>query len=214
VSLAIPLVRAVLLVLLSIALVPVAVHSYRGVLSDDCQEPNGLHEVSRIEGSRPGEDLRSPRMPYRIQSSAGLVDSEASEIAPLEFHVVRSFDPRRIYVHPHALLGRRFEPDASQIEWLADGHERIPVRRLEASDPLRGLLRRAFLLYVYDGRPVEDPFLAQLRGALPQVLEGTRPLTLFLVAGDATPDQIDEVETRARQWLSAAWRFYERTCAP
>jgi hypothetical protein len=214
VSLGKPLVRAVLLVLLGIALVPVAVHSYRGVQADECQDAAALHDVSRIEGSRPGEDRRSRRKPHRIQSSTGHVDSGVSGIAPLEFHVVRSFDPRRIYVHPHAMLERRFEPDDSQIEWLVDGGERIPVRRLEASDPLRGSLRRAFLLYVYDGRPVEDPFLAQLRGAVPQVLGGTRPLTLFLIAGDATPDQIGRVEDRARQWLSSAWRFYERTCIP
>ena len=208
------LVRVVPLVLLGVALVPVAVHSHRGVDADDCGNPQGLRETTRIEGSRPGEEQPRRRSSHQIQWSTGRVASGAPGVEPLEFHLLRSFDPRRIYVHPHVVIDPRFEPDEFRLEWLDAGNERIPIQMLEAPDPSRGRVRRAALLYVYGGRPVEDPFWAQLRSALPQVLEGTRPLTLFLVTGGAPPDRIEAVERRAREWLASAWRFYARTCAP
>jgi hypothetical protein len=70
----------------------------------------------------------------------------------------------------------------------------------------------ASYLFVYRNQPVEHPLLAQLASAPAQILGGSRPLALLIVAGAVPPDRRPEARERAQRWLVAAWRHYADSC--
>jgi DNA polymerase IIIc chi subunit len=67
-------------------------------------------------------------------------------------------------------------------------------------------------LLVYEGKPVETGWLAQLRAAPQLLLTGARPMTLFAVRGDVAEPLVPAAEQRARQWLRDSWRNYRAIC--
>ena len=70
----------------------------------------------------------------------------------------------------------------------------------------------ASYLFVYGGKPVEHPLVAQLGGVVDQVWHGTWPLSLLIVAGPVDPSKREVAGEQARRWLVDAYSHYRAAC--
>lgn len=68
--------------------------------------------------------------------------------------------------------------------------------------------------FLFDNEPVRSPLAAQLRNSLSLAFGGPRPLTLVTLSAVAPPQSTATVEDAATEWLSSAWSYVARTCAP
>jgi hypothetical protein len=102
----------------------------------------------------------------------------------------------------------RFEANLQRFERLQVGADQLPVHVAIQSE------RFAAFFFIYDGRPVENPLLARLSGALQELVNGRRPLTSILIAGDIQGRGSEQLPENARDWLAATWQHYRRVCAP
>lgn len=199
--------------MLILALIPVAFHALGGRGPDDCAHPEALVATFMIdrERMRPNhwEEHWERHSASITQWSEARIDLEGS--GPLEMHFIRSFDPRSLYVRPIANLRVALEPELQKTEWVDHEGARLPIQWVY--DHTGTESRVVAYLFVYEGRPVNQPFGAQLRSAFAQLVGGPRPLTLLLVSGSARPDHLGLAESRAREWLVDAWDWYHATCA-
>jgi hypothetical protein len=199
-----------LLILLLLAVVPVAIHGGGRFRFDDCAEPSALFDTSRIAGSQAGEEIRDTGGRRVIQSSGGTVPVNVRSIPPLQFRIVRSFDPWKLYHRPIPLIDEVHYSSRVKLRWIDIGGEKLPVRIHH--DRTRTYVRFLEYMYVYESRPRRHPFWAGIASAFLHPLEGTRPLTLFMVSGRAPADLLEVAEQSADEWLIAAWRYYKMVC--
>jgi hypothetical protein len=200
-----------LLILLLLALVPVAIHFAGRFQFDDCAEPSALFDTFRIAGSQPGEETRNTGGRRVIQSSGGTVPVNVPRISPLQFRIVRSFDPRKLHYWPIPLLDEIHYSSRVKLRWLEIGGEKLPVRIYH--DHTMTSVRFLEYMYVYESRPRRHPFWAGLASAFLHPLDGARPLTLFMVSGTAPADLLEVAEQSADEWLISAWRYYKMVCS-
>lgn len=200
------------LALILLALVPVAIHSYAGRVHDDCAAPAALEDMDAVLGSFDVVQRQEKVRGSFLQWTQGRVEPAGFGVEPMEFRVVRSATPRRIYLGPTSLLGKKIEPDEIGVRWIEVDGERLPIHTGTAYHHSKGALQVASWLYVYGGRPVASPFRAQLASALPQLFQGTTPLTIFLISGYGPRRRIDVVSGPSDEWLASAWRHYASVC--
>ncbi len=67
-----------LLILLTLAVVPVGIHSYIGVRADDCANPEAVREVSEVARSRLGREHPERYQLGRFQWTEGFVATGGS----------------------------------------------------------------------------------------------------------------------------------------
>jgi len=203
---------APLLVLLVIALVPVAIYSTVTPSVDGCSQPEGLLRVSEISSSSrlmdnmPGRPwlIKDRDFIQRIQGYTG-GDNDASEF---EFIIMRVYGLPTSFVRPTTFLPGRFEANLQRSDQLQVGSDQLPVYV-----DIQGN-RFAAYFFIYDARPVKSPLVARLSGALQELVKGRRPLTSILIAGEIRGRMSSDLPEEARDWLAAAWSHYQRVCAP
>lgn len=200
------------LALILLALIPVGLHSYAGMDDDDCADAVAMLDAGQIPGSFDVRERSNARRGNWLQWTRGRVDPSGPGVEPMEFRIVRSMKPRRIYLRPTSFLGRKLEPDEVELGWLESDGVKLPVYTGTVFHYAKGALQVASWMYVYEGRPVAHPFRAQMATALPQLFSGTRSLTLFLISGYAPRRRIELVSDPAGEWLAAAWRRYQSVC--
>lgn len=161
-------------VLLLLALVPTAVHSYRGVSYDDGVRPRQVPVV--IDGMGSMAEPRRDNWGQRRFNTDEWIDRWYGTAPRLRLTVVRTYDAKAVYHHPELAISY---PDAQLgrpvLERLADG---TPVFVLRGMDQSRDLVAYALLS---DGRVVENPYVEQVRLALRMLVGGRRPMTLVYV---------------------------------
>lgn len=180
---------AAVAVLLGLALVPTAIHSYWGAVTTD-----GLTARAIAPAFGPIRSTPTQRRPGWVQNAF-----ESSDWIERVYHVDgrdvtffagRSYDAKRLYHHPELALLRGTET-ASRGVVRASARPDIPLHLLStAVKERRGIGVYALL---YDGRFIENPVLFQLRTSAELLVSGRKPMTLFLasdLAGD--PSRIDE----------------------
>jgi exosortase len=205
-----------LLVLCTLALVPVLVHSYLRVRPDDCAHPEALvpsQSAATVSSERAAELARNFELHQwregRLAGTAG-----APEI---QYTVIRSYDAKSLYYRGTRRIWKDVAPNGDRVDWIDAGGERLPIVRSVAGDEdhqdpaVNGAVIGALL--VYDGEPVSNGWLAQLRAAPRQVLTGSRPMTLFAARSDVPRAQREAAEKRVNDWLVASWRDYRVICA-
>ena len=200
------------LILTLVALVPVSIHSYVGRDSDDCADPAALLQVGKLPGSFDVRERWETRRKAWLQQTQGKVEPSGFGVEPMDFRIVRSMKPRRIYLRPTTFLPDKLEPDEIELRWVEAGGERLPIHTGVVFHHSRKAMQVASWMYIYEGRPIAHPFQEQVASALPQLFSGTRPLTLILVSGYAPRHRIDRVTGPADEWLAAAWRNYASVC--
>ena len=133
----------------------------------------------------------------------------------LYYAVIRSYDPKTLYYRGSRRMWRDLNSSAETIEWVDADDGKLPIVRTVVNDSNprgpRGVIAG---LLVYEGKPVETGWLAQLRAAPRQVLSGARPMTFFIVRADVPEALVPAAEKRARQWLVDSWRNYRLICGP
>ena len=204
---------AALFGLSTLALLPVLVHSYLRIHPDDCAHPDvlvprqaaGTFSPDREEELRRNFDLHQWRE-GRVASANGAPE--------LQFAVIRSYDPKELYYRGTRRIWKDVEPGSDSLEWIDSDGERLPVVRSAVSDQVH---RQESVvigsILVYEGQPVANGWLAQLRSAPRQALLGSRPMTLFAARTEVPASQADAARRRVDDWLTRSWRDYRAICA-
>jgi hypothetical protein len=175
---------------------------------DECRDPVALLDTDRIAGSHQERELTGRYGAGLFQFSDGRVEPA---LAWSRYQVIRSARPFDLQHEPLSSMRYPIVPDTTRLEWLDVDGTRVPIRLayLQATDAVH----LVGYLFVYDGEPVTSPLPRQLATALPQLVRGTRPLTLLRVdLMDAGSDP-GRSERAARDWLASAWRAYREACA-
>ena len=177
---------------------------------DTCARPEVLSVTGLIEGSQPGGERRSDLDADNIQWSEGHITDPSFPRDPMVFRIVRSYGVLKRAEHPVGLMPIRIEPETVRLELVDTQGGRLPVHVIRSSG------REAFdvvaYAFVFGNEPVASPFLAQLEGALRELREGRRPLTIFLAGGAATSETAPHREEIALRWIAAAWQHYRVMC--
>lgn len=187
----------VALVLL-LALLPTAIHSYVGLRTED-----GLH-ASAIPNTLDG----FPGTKTTRNATWGQRRFDATDWIERTYHagsrdvrlvVARSFDLKKLYHHPELAA-------ADGVDLRADGLKRLPagpdaVHVLESAAGPRQVVLYTLL---YDGVFVEDPVWFQFRTAGKGLVTGRKQMTLFFVHQAEVPEGQAVEDTAAATVLKAA----------
>jgi exosortase len=199
--------------LCALALVPVVLHSYLHVRRDDCANPRALvpeMPVGSVSSEREAE-IRRGFDAHQWREGRLPPVGDAPEF---RFAVIRSYDPKALYYRGTRRLWQDVEPGGDRLEWLESEGVKLPIVRSRLGGEGGHSAATAVIesLLVYEGKPVENGWLAQLRAAPRQAFGGSRPMTLFAIRADVGPGQQTAAEKRASQWLLDSWRSYRLIC--
>jgi hypothetical protein len=206
-----------LVLLLTAALVPVAVGLAWPRRHDDCRHPDMLTLTLAIPGSKPtsSSGRRPAPEPPRatddgaiVQWTEGALENPETGSTPLGFWIVRTFDPA--LASPRLVLRGSFDPESHDLRQIETASGLIPVH--VAIDRTRSPSRVVAWTWAYDGRPTAEVFPALLRAAPRRLFQGAVPVTLFLVDGSASDPETGPVEATATRWISDAWSHMARYC--
>ncbi len=201
-----------LLAAFSLALVPVTLHSYLHVRSDDCANPQALVPAMSPGAVTPDRDAEIHRSFDVYQWREGKL-AAGSGAPELSFAVIRSYDSKQLYYRGMTRLWPDVKAGEDTVEWLEADGAKLPIvsgRPAHARPRESQPLFKALL--VYEGQPVANGWRAQLRAAPRQAFTGSRPMTLFAVRGSVPDEQREAMEKRANQWLLDSWRNYRLIC--
>jgi hypothetical protein len=107
-------------------------------------------------------------------------------------------------------MPERVEAETVRREHLDIPGGPLPVHLVRSSGS--GRFHVIAYAFVFGNEPVENPFLAQLAGALRELRHGRRPLTVLLAGGAATPDTVAHREALALRWIASAWEHFRGMC--
>lgn len=187
-------------------LLPVGIHSYWGLQVKDC---GPALEAPPSSGAEKDEN-KMREMFAAVQWRRGSLSVDTG--VRLDFTIVRSYDLPKLYHHPETGLLRGSTPDRREVEWVPAASERLPVHR--AIYPRGESAVMAAYLLVYDGRPIDNPYLAQLASLPAEAIRGNRPMTMFFVSARGSREDFARMEAAGREWLAAEWGKYRGACAP
>lgn len=184
------------LVLLVLALVPVALHTYVGATYDDGVRVSAVPEV--LAGMRSEPARRSANWGQRRFGTDEWFDRWYGAGQRLRLTVVRTYDAKTVYHHPELAISY---PEASlgraAVEKLPSGE---PVFVLRGIDESRDLVAYALLA---DEGFVENPYVFQVTSAMKMLVGGRRPMTLVYVQ-DREPPAGEFARQPAARVLAAA----------
>ena len=198
---------------LALASVPVLVHSYIGVAAESCADPEAL--LSGVEATQPSasraEFLRSEMHASAFAETLVAGSQEGSGFRSL---VLRSWDPKRLYHRPAQRLLKGSVVKGTHWEGLDSDDGKLPIQVVDYEDLIiSGHAPVAAYLLVYAGEPVSNPYLAQLRSSLRQLVFGKQPMPLYFVYAEPGRDPAGLMEARVKSWLVDAWHRHRRACA-
>lgn len=200
-------------VLLGITMLPVVLHGYVGVESDDCAHATAIAPLWAPGDAPTGRAAYIDERMKPEQWREGIL--RESDGTALSYTIGRGFDAKHLYYRPEYKLLRVARPSSHEIVWIEVGEERVPVHRplyeRNFSSPMIGV---AAYVILYNGVPVENPYRAQLLWAPLQIVRGRLPTTLLFVWGLVPETEVAAAEARAYDWLRSAVRNYREICAP
>ena len=179
--------------------------------ADPCAHPDVLPVTGLIPDSRPEGERRDRLGGDVIQWSEGLVTGLGiPRDPPLFFRIVRTYNVLKAAERPLSLMPKKVEPEQVRVEQVETPGGPLPIHVIRTTGPTEFYL--AAYLYAYGNDPVPHPFESQVRGALRELREGQRPLTVFLVGSPATRENAAEREAIALRWIVSAWQHYRSMC--
>lgn len=218
-----------IVLLIALAALPTWLHRTSRLDVEDCADLDALLSLpggapvsaEALRTASPQEASWPPRERFLSLASAdgrwaeGRIPVDGSDEA-LDFVVVRSFDPKLLYHWPSGRLhwnnGTSLRVERSELERVGS----LPVHRGYYDSLDAGSRRRWVVAYllVYEGRPVANPYLAQLLWAPLQLVRGRSPMWLFFASGRVPASLREPAEEAARRWIGAAWERYAAVCRP
>jgi hypothetical protein len=192
--------------LFAAAALPVGYHALAAPIHDDCANPEAFFDAPRIGGA----DMEPLGGWMRdLEGGEGrLPDGRGYRVA---VRVVRTFSPSLLNASP-----LRFGFDDAlylrpgEVRWLEAGDAVLPVHWISYEG--RDATRFEAYSFVRDGVPVSNPFRSGLALALPQLVGGTRPITVLIASGAAVPDGRAASARAAERWFVRAWQQLEAAC--
>ena len=189
-------------VLLAVALVPTAIHSYWGAVSRDgltaAAVPVTLDSMPSSPTSR-----KAPWVMNNFQSEDWVERTYRAGSEQVTLFVGRSYDAKRLYHHPELALLRGYET-------TPDGTVRSRVR---PDIPLHVVRterqgRRGIGVYalVYDGRFIENPIAFQIKTSAALLVSSRKPMTLFMASDLAGGTDVNDAPA-TRVLLAAVAAF-------
>lgn len=206
-----------LAVLVALAILPAFVHRGDRFLHEDCRDPAALLDPARSAADGAGDAPPVPEDLLRLSRTRAV-----SRRIPLpegagwlDLYVVRAFNPAVAYRPSELYFFERRTPDLRKVEVLEHDGERLPVHR--AYYDLTGSGRRVNVVgyvVVFDSKPVEHVYLAELRAGPTQLLTGRKPFWLLLGVAEVRRRATETAERALDEALSNAWEEYRAACLP
>ena len=186
-------------VALLVALVPTIIHSYARVVVDDGHTTASIPTMLSTYAAAPTR--RAENWGRRHFDSHDWFEREyTTDGDKVVLTVVRSYDLKALYHHPElAVSYHAAKFDRATTEIPADRPD-MPVHVLTNENT------RAVALYAlhYDGRFIADPIRFQLRTAGELLFSGRKPMTLFFVLDQTTPESVAPLKLPAARLLFEA----------
>jgi hypothetical protein len=193
------------IVLLTLALVPTAIHGYLGRRIDDGLRAAAVSETLAGLRSMPGK--RTDLWVDRRFDSTDWVERYYGPGEHLRLFVIRTYDPKRVYHHPELAVSyheAKFRPgDVVRLAGAPD----VPVHALHGQEGHADLVLYALH---YGDSFVRNPILFQLGLSGRLLFEGRRPMTLFYVHDSAPAAGAPVAEQPAARLLVAAIESFLR----
>jgi exosortase len=201
-----------MLAMCALALVPVGVNSYAQRRVDVCTHPEALLMGTGI--SDPA--LRDERDRLLRERFAAEEWREGSVPATgdrprLDYTIIRTYDPKRAYYRPEWRL-LKDEPFDKRVIEVDTEQGTIPVH-VPVYAAQRGTQLVVAYLIVYQGEPVADPYINQLRSAASQMFSGASPMTLYIASARVPELQTDAALDAIGDWLGRSWKHHRNVCA-
>ena len=204
-----------LCLLLALAAVPVAIHSIGPEPRDECRDPEALADAGAIPGTSAVQAVRPPQRAAAstLMWTRAAAKTRAPGVSVLDVRILRSSDPKFLYLNPTGSLFRSSEIAMRpvRLRWIETGGEQLPVHLIRVEDS--GRVRIVAYLYASGPRPVASPLGHQLATAFSRFFAPARPLTLFAASGYAPRAQEDALRAAALEWTADAWRHYVAACS-
>ena len=191
-------------VLLSLALVPTVIHSYRGLTIDDGVTVGAIPEVLAGMPSKP-TGRKTPWVEANFASADWFERTYRVGTEQVRLFAARSYDAKRLYHHPELAVLRGLAP-APAGRAILPGRPDVAIHVLTTSRANQSGI--AVYALRYENQYVQNPILFQLRIAAELLLSGRRPTTL-LMASDLTGslERLDQAPSVIL--LGAAIRAFE-----
>lgn len=135
----------------------------------------------------------------------------------LQFFAVRSYNPQVGYEPPEMYL-LNLVSDRHVVERVVDGEGTLPVHRgyvgtYETAERRRETVLIGYVV-VHDSKPLSNPILERLLAAPAELVQGRKPVWLFVVFGRVPLRAREEAERVLRETLLATWHDYQTLCPP
>lgn len=205
------------LLILALA-VPTLLHSQGDYRLDDCKDVQAIFpdHADPLWDSSFREEVRTRT--YDNATADGGVWAEGSTVMPggtrVNWLIVRSYDPKRVYHRPARNLVDGGQIGAIEIERVEADGMTIPIRWLRYEPGVSMAERRvsAGHVLVYGGKPISDPYMAQLLSAPIQVIRGRMPMTLYLAYARVEPSELKQADDDVRAFLKKQVARYPKVC--
>ena len=200
-------------ILVALTTIPGFVHRGGRLVQEDCRDPEALlrtdpaaaqtvPEVPAALADAPGTRVSVRRFP--VGEGAGHVD----------LYVVHAFHPGVMYRPPAVHVLKRLAGTWRTLEILEHGDEHLPIHRTHFDPYETRNLTLAGHLAVFDSKPVQNPYLAELRAAPSQLFTRRKPVWVFFAHGDVKRGAREAGERVLHDVLASAWDEYRAACLP
>ena len=188
---------------LFLALLPTAIHSYVGMRIDDGLTTAAIPEsLAGFTGTKTARNANWGER--RFDSTDWIERTYRDRGREVRLVVARSFDLKKLYHHPELAAAYGIDLRNVGMRGLANGPR---VHTLESPSGTRQIVMYALM---YDGVFVEDPIWFQLRTAGKLLVGGRRQMTMFFVHQSEVPAGQPPEDTAGARVLSAAIDAFAR----
>jgi len=192
-------------VLLLLALLPTALHSYVGLRLDDAR--SAAEAAPPVLAGMPGSPTnRNADWGKRAIAAHDFVERSYQPVGapPVVLTVARSFDAKQLYHHPELVVAYGMDVPQHQVVQLK-ALPGVPIHVLKGTEG--GQANWVMYVLVYDGTFVEDPVRFQLGLSGKLLFSGRKPMTLiFTRSAGRLPATIED--TPQAEVLAAAVRAF------
>jgi hypothetical protein len=185
--------------ILLLALIPTAIHSYLDLKTDDGLSVKNISQVLGNFYSTPTN--RQPEWGKETFGSEDWIERIYTDEQgkSLRLFVGRSYDHKRLYHHPELAL-------SYAKDLRGAGQIRLPGQPEIAVNLLHNEMRPNMAAYVllYDGKFIDSPISHQIRDSLKQLFNARKPITLFYIVDDHEPKNSPFIQSPAALLLTKA----------